>query len=185
MRQDADRARAKEMFHRMTTRQKVSHIFSYYWLHMVAGVFALIVTVIFAVTWRANVATQGQLYIGIQSDCHDALRPQVEALAQQAQWPEGLNFVAFPSAKSEDGMGSMQLSMYLTADELDFIVCDEYTMRLLTLDETMNCTVAALEETLLGTRADVEQDWFVLTLNNTARAKKVQQFVPVLIEAAS
>ena len=185
MRQDADRVRAKEMFRRMTAREKTRHIFRYYWLHMLVGVLVLVVAVTFVVDWRANAATRDQVYIGLQTECYDLLRPKVEELAQQTGWPEGLNFMTFPSAASEDGMGSMQLAMYLTADQLDFIVCDESTMRLLTMDETMNCTETAFEDTLLGAHVDIEQELFVLTLNNTARAEKVQQFMPALLGSAS
>ena len=185
MRQDADRVRAKELFRRMTPKEKADHIFHYYWLHMLAGAFALIVAVVFLVTYRTNAATKDYLYVGIQADCYDLLRPGVEELAQQADWPEGLNYLSFPSADGADGMGSMQLAMYLTADELDFIVCDGYTMRLLTSDETMNCTVAAIEDTRLGMAGDIAQELFVLALNGTARAEKVQQFIPVLLGAVS
>ena len=185
MRQDADRARAKEMFRRMTAREKVGHIFHYYWLHMLVGFFVLIVTVVFVTDWRANAATRDQLYIGIQADCYDLLQPRVEELAQQAGWPEGLNFMTFPSASSEDGMGSMQLAMYLTADQLDFIVCDEYTMRLLTADETMNCAAATLEDTHLSMTTDIEHDLHILALYDTGRAEKMEQFMPILIGPVS
>lgn len=181
MRQDADRARAKEMFRNMTTKEKVKHIFGYYWLHILAGILGLILAVSFVTSWRASVAARDLLYIGIQDECYYLLQPKVEELARQAQWPEGLNMLAFPSAKSEDGMGSMQLSMYLTADEMDFMVCDEYTMRLLAGDETMNCTVTALADTRLGGLTDGEEEWFLLTLNGTARAEKAGQFAPVLL----
>jgi len=183
MRQDADRARAKKLFRNMTTKEKVRHIFGYYWLHMLAGVLVLIMAVSFVSSWRAGIATRNYLYIGIQAEYHDQLRPEVETLAREAQWSEGLNFLSFPSAASEDGMGSMQLSMYLTADELDFMVCDEYTMRLLAGDETMNCTVTALADTRLGGLTDGEEEWFLLTLNGTARAEKAGQFAPILLGA--
>jgi len=181
MRQDADRARAKELFRRMTGREKINHIFGYYWLHMLAGVFVLVMAVAFVSSWRESIATRDLLYIGLQDECYYMLQPQVEELALQADWPEGLNILSFPSVRSEDGMGSMQLSLYLTADELDFIVCDEYTMRLLTADETMDCAVTALEDTRLGAGKGVEQGWFLLTLNGTARAEKAQQFMPILL----
>ena len=185
MRQDADRAKAKEMFRRMTAREKARHIFQYYWLHMLAGVFILIVTVVFVTDWRTGAATRDQLYIGLQTDCYDLLRPQVEELAQEAGWPEGLNFMSFPSAASEDGMGSMQLAMYLTADQLDFIVCDEYTMRLLTADETMNCAAATFEDTWLGMAVDTDQELYILALYDTGRAEKAQQFMPILLGPVS
>ncbi|MBE6972893.1 MAG: hypothetical protein E7440_03315 [Ruminococcaceae bacterium] len=185
MRQDADRARAKELLRQMSRKEKINYIFHYYWLHMLVGVFALIVAVVFTVTWRANAATRDYLYIGIQTDCYELLRPKVEELAQQAEWPEELNFLTFPSAASEDGMGSMQLAMYLAADELDFIVCDEYTMRLLTSDETINCSAATFEDTYLGSGTDVKQSMYILALNDTARAEKVEQFMPVMLGPVS
>ena len=185
MRQDADRARAKELFRKMSPKEKANYIFQYYWLHMLVGVFALVVAVVFTVSWRANAATRDYLYIGIQADCYDLLHPKVEELAQRAGWPEGLNFLSFPSTAGEDGMGSMQLAMYLAADELDFIVCDEHTMRLLTSDETINCAVAAFEDTCLGSGTELKQPLFILTLNNTARAEKVTQFMPVMLGPVS
>lgn len=185
MRQDADRARAKEMFRQMSTQEKINHIFQYYWLHMVVGIFALVVAVVFVVTWRENAATRNCLYIGIQAEYHDLLRPEVESLAQEAQWPEPLNFLTFPSAAGEDGMGSMQLSMYLTADELDFIVCDETTMRLLTADETTNCSAATFDDTYLGTRVKADQPLYILALRDTARAEKAEQFMPIMLGPVS
>lgn len=181
MKQDADRLRAKELFQQMSTQKKLSHIFQYYWFHMLAGVFALVVAVVFVVTWRENAATRNYLHIGIQAEYYDRLRPKAETLAQEGQWPEGLSFLSFPSTASQDGMGSMQLSMYLAADELDFIVCDQYTMRLLTSDETINCSVAAFNDTRLGLSTDIEKPLFILTLNDTGRAEKVQQFLPILL----
>lgn len=185
MRQDADRARAKELFRQMSKQEKMNYIFQYYWLQMLVGVFAVIVVVVFVTTWRASAATKDYLYVGLQTDCYDLLQPKVEELAQQAGWPEGLNFLAFPSAKSEDGMGSMQLAMYLAADELDFIVCDEYTMRLLTSDETMNCAVATFEDTWLGMAVDTDRELYILALYNTARAEKAEQFASILLGPVS
>ncbi len=185
MKQDADRARAKDMFRQMTLQEKASHIFQYYWLHMLAGIFTLVVVVVFVVTWQESAATRNHLYIGIQVEHHDQLRPEAEALARDAQWPEALNFLSFSSAASQDGLGSMQLSMYLAADELDFIVCDEYTMHLLTSDQTINCSVTALDDTRLGVATDIEEPLFVLALNDTGRAEKVQQFLPILLAPAS
>ena len=181
MRQDADRARAKEMFHRMSTQEKINYIFQYYWPHMLAGVVSLLFAVVFVTSYWANASTRDHLYIGIQSEYHDLLRPEVETLAQAAQWPEGLNFRSFPSAQSKDGMGSIQLSMYLTADELDFIVCDEYTMHLLTSDETMNCAAVPFEDTYLGMTTDVDQPLYILALYDTTREEKAAQFMPVLM----
>lgn len=185
MRQDADRARAKELFRSMTPKGKADYIFHYYWLHMLVGVFALIVAVVFVITYRANAATRGLLYVGIQADCHDFLRPKVEELAQQADWPEGLNFVSFPSAEGEDGMGSMQLTMYLAADELDFIVCDEYTMRLLSSDETMDCRVFPVAQSPLDPKVEGAPPLYLVVLNHTGRGEKVEQFLPVLVGDAA
>ena len=68
----------------------------------------------------------------------------------------------------------------LATDQIDFIVCDFVTMRMITSDETILCDVKEFEQTPLGARLDLPEDMYVITLNDTARYEKVQQFAPVL-----
>lgn len=185
MRQDADRRRAKELFRQMSKKEKIRHIFRYYWMQMLITVVLLAVGVSFVTTVREGMAKRHYLYVALQAEYSDEIIPAVEQLAQQAQWPEEINFPTFANLRSGEGEGGIQLSLYLAADELDFIVCDKYTMRSLTEEATEGYAVFALEETRLGELVRFEQELFVLMLSDTGREEKVQQFAPALIGADS
>lgn len=185
MRQDADRRRAKELFRQMSKKEKACHVIRYYWMHMLIAVVLLAVGVSLVTTYREGMARRQYLYVGVQAEYSDEIISAVEQMAQQAQWPEPINFPTFINIKNGDGEGGIQLTLYLAADELDFIVCDKYTMRSLTEEETEGYTVVALEETRLGEFVEFEQELFVLVLSDTGREEKVRQFAPVLVGASS
>ncbi len=180
MRSDRDRAKAKALFAQMSPEEKRAHILRYYWPHMVTGVVLLVVCVVFAMNWYHSAQTKNYVYVGIQQEYYEALQPRVEQIARDAGWPEGLNYMAYPSAGSADGMGSLQISMYLTADQLDAAVCDEWTTDLLVQDETMLCQAYPLEETALGQGYSAEEPLFLVTFAQTARGEKAAQFQALL-----
>ena len=185
MKTDRDRARAKAMFAQMTPKEKRVHILRYYWIHMVAGLFALVVASTLAVTLYNNAKTRNCVYVGIQQEYYAQLQPRVEQIAAQAEWPEGLNYMTYPSTSSPDGMGSMQMMMYLAADQLDSAVCDERTTTLLQQDETMRCRVWPLEETALGQGHTTEEPMFLVIFADTARGEKAERFQRLLTGAAA
>ena len=184
MKPDRDRARAKAMFAQMTPKEKRTHILRYYWIHMLAGLFALVVGIIFVMTWRSNIQSRNYVYVGIQEKYYGQLQPRVEQIAAQAEWPEGLNYMTYPSTSSADGMGSMQMMMYLAADQLDAAVCDERTTTLLQQDETMRCRAWPLEETALGQGYTAGEPMFLVIFADTARGEKAEQFQQLLTGAA-
>ena len=185
MRQDADRAKARELFRQMSLRGKAEHIFRYYWFYMVAGVAAVIVAAAFVVTWRTNEATRGFVYVGIQEEYYSALEPAVNGMAREAQWSEGINFAAFPGVAAQDGMSGIQLVLYITADEIDVAVCDQQTMQAIREDETIPCSVVALKDTMLGQRVNLKKDLYVICFEQTGRGEKARQFAEILTAAAS
>lgn len=184
MKPDRDRARAKAMFAQMTPKEKRAHILRYYWTHMAVGLFVLVVAGSLAVTWYNNAKTRNCVYVGIQQEYYEQLQPRVERLAAEAEWPEVLNYMTYPSTRSSDGMGSIQMVMYLAADQLDVAVCDERTTTLLQQDETMRCRVWPLEETALGQGYTARESMFLVTFDGTARGEKAEQFQQLLTGAA-
>lgn len=181
MRKDADRVRAKELFRQMSPKEKCAHIFRYYWMHMAAVIALVAVAVSIAASVRESIARENYLYIAMQEGYYSDLQPQVEAMAREANWPEELNFASFPSVMDQEASGSYQLVLYLTADQVDFVVCDEITAQILLEDELLDLTAVPLEETKLGQRVSFAQKLIVLTLNDTGRQEKVRQFAPVLV----
>ena len=181
MRQEKDRVRAREMFRQMTPREKTVHIFQYYWLHMLVAVFLTIVAVSLATAWHNNLVQKDYLYIGLQEGYSAELEPAIYELAGQAEWPEGFNILPVASADSGKGMGTLQLSMYLAADELDFIVCDQDTMELILMDETNNCSSVPLAQTALANRVNSSWELFVLTFHDTGRGEKTEKFATILM----
>lgn len=181
MKMDADRARAKEMFRQMTPKEKWVHIFRYYWLHMLITVCVLAIAVSVGLSVRDSIARENFIYVALQEGYSADLQTEVEALAQEAGWPEELNFSYFPSSEAEDGSGSVQLVLYLTADQVDFIVCDDFTKRVLLMDDTLDLTALPLEQTRLGARMEHDHDLYVIHVNDTGRQEKAQQFVPILM----
>ncbi|MBO5917976.1 MAG: hypothetical protein J6Q14_04350 [Oscillospiraceae bacterium] len=184
MKPDRDRVRAKAMFAQMSPKEKRAHILRYYWPHMAAGLFVLMVAVALAVTCYNNAKTRDYVYVGIQQEYYEQLQPRVEQLAAEADWPEGLNYMSYPSTSSPDGMGSMQMVMYLSADQLDAAVCDERTTTLLQQDETMRCQVWPLEDTALGQGHTADEPLFLVTFADTARGEKAVQFQQLLAGSA-
>ena len=184
MRSDRDRARAKAMFDQMSSREKRAHILGYYWPYMAAAVALLVVCVVFVMDMQDNARTKECVYVGIQQEYYEQLQPLVQQLADEAQWPEGLNFLAYPSASSADGMGSLQMMMYLSADELDVAVCDQWTTDLMAKDETMLCAAWPLEDTALGQGFVSDEPLFLVAFGGTARGEKAEQFRNLLAGSA-
>lgn len=181
MKPDRDRTRAKALFAQMSPREKRAHILRYYWPHMVIGVVVLVVAAAFAVSYRNNALTKNYVYVGIQQEYYGSLQPRAQQLADDAGWPEGVNYLAYPSVSSADGMGSLQMTMYLSADQLDAAVCDEWTTDLLVQDETMLCTAYPLEQTALGQGHSAQEPLFLVVFGQTGRGEKAEQFQQLLI----
>lgn len=182
MRTDRDRAKAKALFAKMSPKEKREHILRYYWPHMVAGALLLVMCIVFAKTWYDSARTKDWVYVGIQQEYYEDLRPRVQQLADEAGWPEGLNDMIYPSAA---GVGSMQLTMYLAADQLDMAVCDEWTKDLLVEDETMRCQAQPLEETALGQGYTADEPLFLVAFADTARGEKAVAFQALLAGPAT
>lgn len=179
--QDTDRTRAKEMFRQMSPKEKCAHIFGYYWMHMALAVALLAAAVCLGLDVRENIAREDYLYIALQDGYYMDLQPEVEAIAREIDWPEELNFASVPSVMDEEASGSYQLVLYLTADQLDFIVCDDETTQALEADDTLDLTVVPLDQTELGRRVPLRQALYVITVNGTGREEKVRQFAPALM----
>ncbi len=184
MRTDRDRAKAKALFAQMSPKEKREHILRYYWPHMAVAACLLVLGIVFGMNWYHNAQTKDYVYVGIQQEYYEDLQPRVQQIADKAGWPEGLNYMAYPSTSSADGMGSMQMMMYLTADQLDAAVCDEYTTNLLVQDKTMRCHTYPLEDTALGRGYTADEPLFLVAFADTARGEKAARFWMLLAGSA-
>ena len=184
MRTDKDRARAKEMFRKMSAKEKWEHIFRYYWMHMVAVIAVVGIAVSIGASVRESRAREGFVYVVLQEGYESDLRPAVETMAEEAQWPEELNFASFPSIDDQEATGAYQLVLYLTADQVDFIVCDEPTMEVLSEDDTLELSVVPLEQTALGERVSFHDPLYMISVGDTGRGEKAEQFRTILVENA-
>ena len=182
MRTDKDRARAKELFRKMSNKEKWAYVFQYYWMHMVAVVAVVAMAFSISAAVRDSIAREGYVYVVLQEGYESDLRPAVEAMAEQAQWPEELNFASFPSLEDQETTGAYQLTLYLTADQVDMIVCDELTMEVLVEDDTLALSVVPLSECALGDRVSFREPLYVIGVGDTARGEKAEQFCKLLME---
>ena len=181
MRTDKDRARAKELFHQMSPKEKWAYVFQYYWMYMAAVIAVIGIAVSISTSVRDSIARENYLYVALQEGYYIDLQPQVEAIAREIKWPEELNYASFPSVSDMEASGSYQLVLYLTADQVDFIVCDSVTRRALLEDDTLDLIVTPLEETPLGAQVEFEKSLYVIAVNDTARQEKMRQFMPALM----
>lgn len=182
MRTDKDRARAKELFRQMSAKEKWAHVFRYYWMHMAAVIAVVGIGISIGCSVRESIAREGFVYVVLQEGYEADLRPAVEAMATQAQWPEELNFASISSIEDQENTGAYQLTLYLTADQVDFIVCDEPTMQVLTEDDTLDLSVVPLNESALGERVSFRDPLYVIAVGDTGRGEKAEQFRVVLME---
>lgn len=184
MGRDKDRAKAKELFRRMSRKEKCEHVLRYYWMHMVAVIAVIGVAISIGTSVRESRARDSLVYVALQEGYDSDLRPAVEAMAEEAQWPEELNFAAFPSVEDQETTGVYQLVLYLTADQVDFIVCDEPTMEVLSADDTLELTVIPLDRTALGERVSFRDPLYMISVGDTGRGEKAEQFRAILAEHA-
>lgn len=182
MRTDKDRARAKELFRKMSKKEKCAYVFQYYWMYMVAVVAVVGMAFSIRAAVRDSIAREGYVYVVLQEGYESDLRPAVEVLAEQAQWPEELNFASFPSLDDQETTGAYQLTLYLTADQVDVIVCDELTTEVLSEDDTLDLTVVPLNECALGERVSFREPLYVISVGDTGRGEKAEQFCELLME---
>lgn len=184
MRTDKDRARAKELFRKMSPKEKAAHVFRYYWMHMVAVVVVIGMVVSISASVRESRAREGLVYVVLQEGYEADLRPAVETMAAEAAWPEELNFASFPSIEDQEVTGAYQLTLYLAADQVDIIVCDEPTMQVLREDDTLGLSVVPLGESALGERVSFHEPLYVAAVGDTGRGEKAEQFRTLLLEGA-
>lgn len=184
MRTDKDRARAKELFRQMSTKEKWAYVFQYYWMYMAAVVAVVGIAISIGGSVRDSIAREGFVYVVLQEGYEADLRPAVEAMAVEAAWPEELNFASFPSIEDQENSGAYQLTLYLTADQVDFIVCDEPTMQVLVEDDTLELDIVPMNESALGERVPFRDALYVITVGDTARGEKAEQFRQILVKNA-
>lgn len=181
---DKEQALAKELFQKMDRKEKGRYILHYYGLHIFVAVAILLGAIGYIRDYQAGKMRENWLYFVLPGDyCYD-IEPVVDRLAQDAGWPEGLNYPVYTTDELESGFGNMQLLAYLTNDEVDYMVCDEAMLIMLQEDGTLEFDAVELEQTALGEDLEFRRKLFVLTFHDTARHDKVMQFRPVLVPEA-
>lgn len=180
---DHEQRLAKDMFAKMTRKEKARYILHYYGLHIFVTVALIIGIIVYIGEYRENEKRKDWLCFVTPGAYSYDLQAAAEVLVQQSEWPEGLNYPVFVDDESEAGIGNMQLVAYLTNDEVDFLVCDEVTLVLLKEDDTLTFDSVPLEQTALGELVDFHREMFLLTFYDTARYEKVMAFRPLLVPA--
>jgi len=180
---DHERRMAKELFSKMTRKEKFRYILHYYGLHIFVTISLIVGIVVYIGEYRENEKRRDWLYLVTPGDYCYELQAAAEILMSNSQWPEGLNYPVFADDDVESGIGNMQLVAYLTNDEVDFLVCDKSTRMLLEEDETLDFDWVELEKTALGEVVEFRRELFLLTFYDTARYDKMIEFRPVLVPA--
>lgn len=178
---DHEQRLAKDLFSKMTREEKFRYILHYHGLHIFLVIALLIGVVVYIVEYQQNKVRENWLYFVTPGNyCYD-IQAVADLLAQEADWPEGLNHLVFADNESEVGVGNMQLLAYLTDDTLDFLVCDKPTLMLLEEDETLQFDCVPLPQTALGEYVNFRRELFLLTFYDTCRYDKVMAFRPILV----
>jgi len=184
---DKDRQRAKQLFSTMSKGEKLKYIGRYYWLHIIGAVLAVVVLVSAGVSIYSNHVSSKWLHVGSTAPYTQRLRQPLEALGQANGEP--LNYLELLSVEGEYGADAMvQLSCYLTADQLDILVCDAPTREYLLLqDGEENLTVYPLEETTLAALfADIEQpELYLIVRHGLSRSDRAEDFAQLLVTDAT
>ena len=180
---DHEQRLAKEMFEKMTRKEKTRYILQYYGLHIFVTIALIIGIVVYIAEYRENEKRKDWLCLVTPGAYSYDIQAAAELLLQQSQWPEGLNYPVFVDDDVEAGVGNMQLVAYLTNDEVDFLVCDEVTLMLLKEDDTLTFDAVELEQTAFGEMVEFRRKLFLLTFYDTARYDKVMEFRPILVPA--
>jgi len=178
---DHEQRLAKDMFFKMTDKEKFRYILHYYGLHIFVTIALIIGIVVYIGEYRENEKQKDWLYLVTPGDYCYEIQAAADILVAQSQWPEGLNYPVFVDDDVEGGIGNMQLVAYLTNDEVDFLVCDKPTLMLLEEDDTLRFDSIPLEQTALGEMVEFHRELFFLTFYDTARYEKLLEFRPILV----
>lgn len=178
---DKEQLLAKELFAKMSRKEKAKYILHYHGLHIFVVIAILLGVVGYIRDYQDSKIRENWLYFVLPSDyCYD-IEAAADQLAQAHGWPEGINYPVYTTDDLESGYGNMQLVAYLTNDEVDYMVCDEAMLIMLREDETLDFDAVELEQTALGETLEFRRKLFVLTFYDTARYDKVIEFHPILM----
>ena len=180
---EKDKLRAKQLFAAMSTKEKLRHIGTYYWPHIVAVVAAVAAAVSIGVTMHNNAVRSRWLHVGVVAPYTRMLQQPLEAAG--AQMEEPLNFLDLMSVEGEYGTDAMtQLSCYLAADQLDVAVCDAPTRDyLLVQDGEANLAVYPLADTKLVDCFEGFElpEIYLVVRRNVTRSERAESFAQLLV----
>jgi len=180
---EKDRQRAKELFASMSTKEKLRHIVTYYWPHILGAVAAVALVVGIGVTVHNSAVRSQWLHVGVVAPYTRMLQPQLETMGEQIGEP--LNYLDLMSVEGEYGTDAMtQLSCYLAADQLDIAVCDAATRDYLVVqDGEENIDVYPLASTaLVDSFQGLElPEVYLVVRQGVTRSERAEAFARLLV----
>ncbi len=180
---EKDRQRAKELFAVMSTKEKLRHIGTYYWPHIMGVVLVVVVLISVGITMHNNAVRSKWLHVGVVAPYTRILQQPLEELG--AANGEPLNYLDLMSVEGEYGADAMtQLSCYLAADQMDIAVCDAPTKEyLLIQDGEENLTIYPIERTrLAGSFEGLElPEVYVVVRQGVSRSERAAAFAQLLV----
>lgn len=179
MRRGKDEQKARNLFAQMTLKEKLIHLWTYYKGHLAAGLVATVILGSLLNAMYTGAQTEHYVHITITEPYAAQLEDAVTQLAQQARWEEGLAVAAASGLEDESGYGVIQWMTSLTAGEVDIAICDEVTAQAI-VEEYPTSSLVPLERSALAHVDTGSVPMFIVTLQDTARQEKVQQFSALL-----
>ena len=180
---EKDKLRAKQLFAAMSTKEKLRHIGTYYWPHIVGVVLVVAAIVSIGITMYNNAVRSNWLHVGVVAPYTRMLQQPLEDAG--AQMEEPLNFLDLMSVEGEYGTDAMtQLSCYLAADQLDVAVCDAPTRDyLLVQDGEENLAVYPLADTTLVDCFEGLElpEAYLVVRRNVTRSERAESFAQLLV----
>ena len=180
---EKDKMRAKQLFAAMSTKEKLRHIGTYYWPHIVGALAVVVAVISIGITMHNNAVRSSWLHVGVVAPYTRMLQQPLEAAGVQVEEP--LNFLDLMSVEGEYGTDAMtQLSCYLAADQLDVAVCDAPTRDyLLVQDGEENLLIYPLVGTKLVDCFEGFElpEIYLVVRRNVTRSERAESFARLLV----
>ncbi|MBQ3135242.1 MAG: hypothetical protein IJB75_05480 [Oscillospiraceae bacterium] len=180
---EKDKLRAKQLFAAMSKKEKIRHIATYYWPHILGVVLAVAAVVSIGLTMRDNAIRSNWLHVGVVAPYAELVQPQMELLGEQAGEP--LNYLELMSLEGEYGTDAMtQLSCYLAADQLDVVVSDAVMLEYLQVqDGEENLGVYPMGQTTLVRSFEGYElpELYLVVRRNVTRSDRAEAFARLLV----
>lgn len=180
---EKDKLRAKQLFAAMSTKEKLRHIGTYYWPHILGVLAAAALVVGIGVSVHNGALRSNWLHVGVVAPYTRILQAPLEQAG--ARIDEPLNYMDLMSVEGEYGTDAMtQLSCYLAADQLDVAVCDAPTREYLAVqDGEENLDVYPIESTALVAELEGLElpEVYLVVRRNVPRSERAAALARLLV----